>query len=670
MKRAAIRSAAVSFLVMLLLIYAYGAVLKTLGMYQAGGSFSLLKCAFYRGGKAVIYIALLSILFGLAVFLAAMKAMKRTDPRGLVMARDAVEGSDHMMTEKELKESFDLCPSDSPSSLILGVCEEGRIVTAPFTGPKAPSTRNVLLVGTSGSRKTSSLIIPNIYSMIQSGFSVVVTDPKGEIYSETAAAAKAFGYDIKVFDIIGGQFSYSDGWDVLRLVREAEDPQVEADTIVNVMIKNIGVQQDDFWNQANVNLLKLAILTVARAEGYTPISDDASVSDGGRTMAEVYALISTKNMGEHILSLINSNDANRRLLQAPFDAWYYNQQREQIRSGLATRFSIFQTRALTRILSEDEIDFDALNERKTLLYLMCSDRDTTYRSVLSLFVNSLFKRMADIADASREKTLKIPLQIVLEEARNIGYIPDLAVFIATIRSRNIGVMMCYQNLSQLTDTYDVMRDGRFEWETIKNNCSIHLCCGADGSDERTCSHFSEKSGRMTIVRRSSTRDVSSLAPRNLRASLREKEGTQLSGRAVLLPSEIKDIAKDEVLIFKENAHPCIKKKYYYVDHPLYRFRVKDEKGNAVKPSHLDRIPEWRRKELMRKEEQKTGKKTELPGADFNVVMLKGISKRELESERKSILQNIKNELFEAEEPEREEAEDLRSKLTAYEKRRQ
>ena len=545
----------------------------------------------------------------------------RKEARGLILAKEQTQGSDKLMDLEEKEEVFDLVDRKRPTGIILGREEEtGRLLTVPFKGPKSPANGNFLIVGPSGTRKTSAVLLPNIFSCIQAGYSCVCTDPKGEIYSQTVAAAMAHGYNIRILNFMPEEFSHSDGWDAIKAIREANEPEEMAGLIVDVFCNNLSNVKKDFWEEANRNLFKAALLAVSIASGYIPVTSTENGAKG-RTLAEVYNLIASDDCEERMLNLIKASSKNRKILWASFSSWAKHSQKDSIRAGLATKLSILQSENLTRVLSEDEINFSELNDKKTMLYIICSDKDSTYQCILALVSAMLFYQVTYIADHSPGKCLSRPLYFFFEEFRNIGYIPDLSKKISTLRSRKINMVFCYQDIDQLRDTYSTV-DQPHEYQAIIANCALNVCCGS--GDDGTNKFFSEKSGEMTIEEAITSISTNTFVPRALQHNPRGNVRKQAKGRAVMLESEIAKIKPDEILIIETGCNPTLEKKYFYKCHPLYQYQAVDGNGEIIVPSHLDHIPLWVLNEKRREAARVTGYDTDIKEPKLRVRKVEGL----------------------------------------------
>lgn len=554
-------------------------------------------------------LAIVALSFLIAHLIMSRVATKRRnrDPRGFKILENGTEGRSRLMDADEKRKVFQMLDYDSPDGIVLGVDKETKeLITLPWNPPDpdyAPENYNIALFGPPGSRKTTGVILPNIFNFIAQGLSIAVTDPKGELYQKTIAAARYMDYNIKIFNLLTGQFKNSDGWDVLKHIRESENPIDAADFAANILMANTGGQSgDQFWFDGNINCLKLCLLFVAKAKGF--ISGLPPNSKGEtRTIESFYDLLTSKDMASKIETAINANPEDERLLSQLYNIWRSHPQNEAIRSGLGIRLGILQNPDLARILSEDEIVFEEMNDRPTIIYVMCSDKDRTYKSILTLFMSFMFRDMTDIADSHDSGALDTRLMIVIEECGNIGKIPDLAVKASTLRSRHIGMIFCYQTLGQMMDVYSGWSadSGKHEWETILADCATQLCLSAN--DLTGQKYFAEMTGKMTVEVEMTAQQVNSMAPEALKWNPSERRQRTGRGIPVMRPDDIKKIKPWEILICMATNDATLEGKYYFKDHPMYNIQMVDKNEEVVTYSHRKHIPAWRLHELLIQERE-------------------------------------------------------------------
>lgn len=533
---------------------------------------------------------------------------EEVDERGIKIDSTNQDGASRFMSKSEKREIFKYLDYNHPAGNILGVDKDTKeLITVPFEGSNF-SNRNIGLFGPPGMRKTSGVLIPNIFTNIQAGNSIVCSDPKGELYKETYAAAKYNGYNVRVFNILGTQFAQSDGWDCLKMIRESSNPQSTAQVFANILLSNTsGESGDKFWWSANINCLMLALLYVAKAEAFVPTAyteatdekEEGMQEPSGpafekeRTLKEVYRLITSDDMEMKIASAISmQNTVDKELLSAPYNIWAKHSQKDSIRAGLGIQLNILQSVEVQKLLSTDDINFRELAEKKTIIYIVCADNDDTYKALLTLFVTFMFRETTAIADSLPGSTLPRPLFVILEECGNIGKIPNLARYVSTVRSRNIGMLFCFQTIGQMKDIYGAVVGGKYEWETILAGCSVQLCLGAN--DDTTADYFSKRSGTMSTVAVREGEHRNKLFPEKLQeyTVLEKRIDISTKGRATLLPDEVRHIKKNEILISPSMDNVTLEHKYFWKNHPFYNIVLIDKETGEVVAEHQtkDRIP--------------------------------------------------------------------------------
>ena len=596
----------------LLICYNSFSVLKTFGssMERSRNLFKIIAKMLKDAPLSLLMFIVLSVITGFIVKKLLLRRIKNKDARGFELSNDKSQGRSQVMSREEKKGLFELIDKSAPDGIILGVDKiTDELITIPWRAKdsdSAPTNDNLVIFGESGSRKTSGVLIANIYSNIKAGNSLAVTDPKGELYRETIGAAKYFGYNIKIFNLLPNQFGFSDGWDMLKPLREAPDSQAftMATLISNIIIENTtieGSKGNEFFDLAGYNCLKLALLTVAKAKNFVTGVSPNSAGEV-RTMEAVYDLIQDPAMRERCEKAMAGSE---KFLRAPFNTWARHDQAENIRTSIATKIGIFQDPAICKILSEDEIDFIDVDKKPTIIYIITSDKDDTYKSVLTLFTTFMFRDITSYVDeALGGRKLSRRFTIMFEEFANIGKVPGLPKYVSTLRSRGISVYICYQSIAQIMDTYG-QREAPNEWQTILANCAMHLCIGAN--DELTADHFEYRSGKMTVVDKGSYRRDRSMITK-LPSSFTETSNIMTREASVYMADEILHMQTTEILISPAKHNATMENKYYYKEHPLYCIRMADENGNeAENYTHLMHMPKWKERELSMEKMAKVGK---------------------------------------------------------------
>ena len=552
-----------------------------------------------RNSPILMFIIFFICLAASYFICAVMRKEEKKDSRGFLVSENGIMGSSYFMSDEEKRAFFNLTKMNGkdnidPQGLILGKEQNsGEVIARPWKEKdylnRFPNN-NVVLVGGAGSGKTSSFLLPALFEFMRMGYSVICTDPKGELYRETYALSQAAGYHVNVINLLEGQFQYSDGMDLIKLVRESMDPQTTADVMAKQLILNFQGEnkgKDNFWLLANLNCLKLAILYVSHAKGFTS-TVQPNTSGTRRTLEAVYDVISRADFEATIQADLAAHPEDKTFLQKPFDTWSGHSQKDSIRTGLSTALGLLQNKMLARILSEDDISYQSFNDRPTILYIISSDQNTTFRGILTTITTFLFDEIAKIADSHTPAALDRPLYFLFEELFSIGKIPDIVEKVSTLRSRGVGMLFCLQDIVHLKVRYEEL------YETILSNCSIKLFLGGDGIT--TTTFFRDLTGTMTAVNEEASRShEENDALFNIRQSVESRVSSSVTGRNVMLSDEISKIRIDELLIFPVGRDFLKEKKFFYKEHYYYGFKLVDQEGNIITHTPTMRKPAWRLK---------------------------------------------------------------------------
>ena len=331
--------------------------------------------------------------------------------------------------------------------IILGELN-GKAICAP---PNSRLNSNIAVYGASGSKKTRAFCMNRILQGVARGESLIISDPKSELYEKSSEYLRSKGYTVKVFNLV--QPENSDSWNCLA---EIEGQELMAQLFVDVIIKNTrGNRGDHFWDNAEMNLLKALVLYV-----------DHNPSLKHKNMRTVYNFLTSKSesdLNEMFRPLDFTHPA-----KAPYAL--FKQSSETIRSsviiGLGSRLQVFQSEMIQQITSADEIDLELPGQKPCAYFLITSDQDSTFDFLASLFLSFVFIKLVRYADKNCEGgKLPVPVHILGEELTACGTIPDLSRRLSVIRSRNISMSCVFQNLAGLQNRYP---DNL--WQEIIGNC--------------------------------------------------------------------------------------------------------------------------------------------------------------------------------------------------------
>ena len=457
---------------------------------------------------------------------------------------------------------------------------ESLTMTSRPKDPKTARNKNILVIGGSGSGKTRFFVK---LSLLQMHSSYVVTDPKGQLLRETGKLLAHGGpkrdengkpvrdkrgkvvyepYRIKVLNTIN--FSKSMKYNPLAYVRSEKDIL----KLVNVIIANTKgdgeKSSEDFWIKAE-RLLYCALI------GY--IWYEAEPEE--------------KNFIT-LLELINACEAREddETYKSPVDILFDELAQAQpehfavkqyvkfkmaagktlksILVSCGARLSPFDIKELRDIMTEDELELDTMGDRKTALFLIMSDTDTTFNFVIAMLQSQLFNLLCDKADDFYNGRLPVHVRCLLDEFANIGQIPNFDKLIATIRSREISASIILQSQSQLKTIYKDAAD------TIVGNCDVTLFLG--GKEKSTLKEISELLGKETIDSLSQSENRGAQTSHGL--------SYQKLGKELMTQDEIAVMDGGKCILQLRGVRPFFSDKYDLTKHPRYKYLSDADKKNV------------------------------------------------------------------------------------------
>lgn len=414
---------------------------------------------------------------------------------------------------------------------------------------------NVLIVGGSGSGKSASYSKPNAHQCLGS---YIFTDPKGEIYDDTAGFLRSQGYEIKLLNLVNPESS--DSYNPIQHVQSQLDVDIIARTIVRGQ-KTENSTADPYWDNMSELLLKSLI--------YYLIAVAPPEEQNLASCAELVRAANNNNGSSLLSDLINKLPydhparMNFKSVELASDKTYGS-----ILSSLQSSLGKFDSKEIADVTSTNTINFEDIATKKTALYVVSSDTNATYDFLLTIFFSQMIQQLYDFADRSGGK-LPVPVFFILDEFANIGQIPDFDKKISTSRSRGISFSVILQNLDQLKGMYEK------SYETIIGNCDTHVFLGSNSF--ATVEYFSKELGEKTISHNSKS------VNRN-NSSVRQgySESDQIMARALMTPDELRRMDNNECIIFEKGLKPIKAKKFWWYKKPNM---VRDFNDNKI--SHND-----------------------------------------------------------------------------------
>ena len=476
--------------------------------------------------------------------------------RKLTYADSGSYGTAGFMDDQELRETLLVADVRDTDAIILGR-RKNKAVCLPND---SRLNRNFAIYGASGSGKSRAFVRNMVLQAVRRNESVIITDPKSELFEDMAAYLASRGYVVRVFNLIRPQ--NSDSWNCLGEVHDEVMAQVFADTIIKNTTSGKG---DHFWDNSEMNLLKALILYVG-----------LSYPEDKRNIGEVYQLLC--NESETALTKMISSLPPGHPAKAPFNI--FKQAADSVRGGviigLGSRLQVFQSEAIRKMTSYDEIDLELPARQKCAYFCITSDQTSAFDFLSSLFFSCLFIRLVDYADSvGSGGRCDVPVDFILDEHPNSGLIVDFNKRISVTRSRAISISVIFQNLAQMKNRYpnDI-------WQEIIGNCDIQIALGC--TDELTAKFLSDRTGEITIGVESTARVLSSWQVSNYTTQYRETSG--LGRRKLMTPDEILRMPMEQELVIIRGHNVLKCEKFDYLLHPDARYLVKTRASEYV--------PQW------------------------------------------------------------------------------
>lgn len=445
--------------------------------------------------------------------------------------------------------------------------------------PKNPANarnKNVLIVGGSGSGKTRFWLKPNLLQMHSS---YVVTDPKGTIVLECGHALQKNGYEIRILNTIN--FRKSMHYNPFAYIHSEKDILKLVTTLI-ANTKGDGKSGDEFWTKAET-LLYCALI------GY--IHYEAPKEE--QNFATLIEFINAMEVREDDEEFQNPVDIMFENLEKKnpkhFAVRQYKKYKlaagktaKSILISCGARLAVFDIQELRELTAYDELELDTLGDKKTALFLIMSDTDSTFNFLISMAYTQLFNLLCEKADDVYGGRLPVHVRCLIDEMANIGQIPNLEKLIATIRSREISACLVLQARSQLKSIYKDNAD------TIIGNCDSQVFLG--GSEPTTLKELTEALGKETIdtYNTSDTRGNSPSYGTNY-----QKLGKELMSR-----DELAVLDGGKCILQLRGVRPFRSDKYDLTQHPNFKYTADfDKKYTFDIEKFLDRRMKLKKDEV-------------------------------------------------------------------------
>ena len=425
--------------------------------------------------------------------------------------------------------------------------------------PKNARNKNVLVVGGSGSGKTRFWLKPNL---LQCHSSYVVTDPKGSIVVECGNALLKNGYKLKILNTIN--FSKSMHYNPFAYVHSEKDI-LKLVTTLMTNTKGEGSGGDPFWEKSE-RLLLTALIAYLHYEAPEEEQNFATLLEMLNTMQVLEDDEEYQNpvdlLFEELAKKKPNSFAGRQYKLYKLAA---GKTAKSILISCGARLAPFDIQELRDLTMYDELQLDTLGDKKTALFLIMSDTDSTFNFLISMVYTQLFNLLCDKADDVYGGKLPVHVRCLIDECANIGQIPNLEKLVATIRSREISACLVLQAKSQLKAIYKDNAD------TIIGNMDSQIFLG--GSEPGTLKDLSEILGKETIDS-FNTSDTRGNSP---------SYGTsfQKLGHELLSRDELAVLDGGKCILQLRGVRPFLSDKYDLTQHPNYKYTSDYDPKNAL-----------------------------------------------------------------------------------------
>ena len=421
-----------------------------------------------------------------------------------------------------------------------------RNVEIGLDGKKHRRNLNVLVCGGSGAGKTRFYAKPNI---MQCNCSFVTLDPKGEILRDTGYLLEQKGYEVKVLDLINMDKSHC--YNPFVYLKSDNDVQRLVTNLFKSTTPKGSQSNDPFWDTA-ASMLLLSLIFYLWYEAPEEEQNFTMVME----MLRAGDVKEDDDMYSSPLDLLfeRLEEKNPEHIALKYYKDYHSGSAKTLKSiqiTLASRLEKFNLRSLAMLTMTDELDLPSLGEKKTALFALIPDNDTSFNFIVSILYTQLFQQLFYLADHKYGGSLPVPVHFVMDEFPNVSLPDDFEKILSVMRSRQVSVSIIVQNIAQIKALFEK------QWESILGNCDEFLYLG--GNEQSTHKYVSELMGKENL-------DL------NTYGKSRGRNGNystnyQQTGRYLMTPDEVRMLDNKYAILFIRGERPIKDLKYDILKHP-------------------------------------------------------------------------------------------------------
>ena len=405
---------------------------------------------------------------------------------------------------------------------------------------------NTLVCGGSGAGKTRFYCKPNL---MQANTSFVILDPKGEIVRDVGKLLETKGYEIKVLDLISMEKSHC--YNPFVYLQNDNDIQRLVTNLFKSTTPKGSQSNDPFWDTA-ASMLLLALVFYLHYEAPPDEQNFAMVMEMLRAGSIEDEDDPRPSPLDQLFNELSEDYPDHIALK--YYRSYHSGSAKTLKSiqiTLAARLEKFNLESLAALTSTDELDLGSLGEKKTALFALIPDNDTSFNFLVSILYTQLFQQLFYSADHIHGGSLPIPVHFLMDEFANVSLPDDFDKILSVMRSRSVSVSIILQNLAQLKALFEK------QWESIVGNCDEFLYLG--GNEQSTHKYVSELLGKATI-------DTNTYGKSEGRSGS-YSTNYQISGRELLTPDEVRMLDNQYAILFIRGERPVLDFKYDILKHP-------------------------------------------------------------------------------------------------------
>ena len=476
-----------------------------------------------------VLVLLLCYGFGIGIYFSTRRNYRRREEHGSAKWGDA----------KAVNKKYYQAPK-SENKLMT------QNVSIGINAKKHRRNLNTLVCGGSGAGKTRFYCKPNL---MQANTSFVILDPKGEIVRDVGKLLEAKGYEIKVLDLISMEKSHC--YNPFVYLQNDNDIQRLVTNLFKSTTPKGSQSNEPFWDTA-ASMLLLALVFYLHYEAPPDEQNFAMVME----MLRAGAIEDEDDNRPSPLDCLFDElaDDNPDHIAIKYYRSYHSGSAKTLKSiqiTLAARLEKFNLESLAALTSTDELELGTLGEKKTALFALIPDNDTSFNFLVSILYTQLFQQLFYSADHIHGGSLPIPVHFLMDEFANVSLPDDFDKILSVMRSRSVSVSIILQNLAQLKALFEK------QWESIVGNCDEFLYLG--GNEQSTHKYVSELLGKATI-------DTNTYGKSEGRSGS-YSTNYQISGRELLTPDEVRMLDNQYAILFIRGERPVLDFKYDILKHP-------------------------------------------------------------------------------------------------------